>query len=118
MKVHYCMTQSIMLNFISVELDRLKLAMKNLESDSVDIGNGVFVKKVALSALRGVSGTCNIYGRHVFKHLFQTDEVVGRSLMGKKCNARKDSVFNPAVNEKKRDAIMRKITDKRKFKCL
>ena len=38
--------------------------------------------------------------------MFETHEVVGRSLMGKKCNAKKNLEVSPAVNERKRDAVI------------
>jgi hypothetical protein len=96
------------LNSYLDELQSLKLALESSECDSIDIGNSVFVKKSALSALKSVSPKVNIYARHIFKHVFETHEVVGRSLMGKTCNARKEANVTASVDERKRDAVMRK----------
>jgi len=56
-----------------------------------------------------MSGSANIFSRNLFKHVFEIYEIVGRSLIGKKCNAWKPLEVNSAVNEAKRDGLIRKI---------
>jgi len=94
-----------------VELDTLKKTLLVTESDAVDIGGEIVLKKSALSALKSVSPTLNVYARNVFKLAFQVDEVVGRSLMGKSCNAnvKKSPGQNASVDTRKRDAIIGKL---------
>lgn len=94
--------------------------LKKSENDQVDIGNDVYVQKSTISALKSVTGTVNVYARHIFKHVFATHEVVGRSLMGKKCNAKKNLEVNPAVNERKRDAVISNLekSEQNEYKIL
>ena len=60
----------------------------------------------AVSTIRTISSSLNIFGRNLFRAVFATDEIVGRSLMGKRCNANTGRELLPSIDPLKRDAVI------------
>ena len=75
----------------------------------IDIGNSVMVDSGVIAALKTVSCTRNVFARNLFRAVFSTDQLVGRSLTGKKCNANGKAEHLPSVETAKRDAVIGKI---------
>ena len=81
---------------------------RGLATGSTDIGNGVMVNSSAITTIKTISSKLNVFGRNLFRAVFPTDEVVGRSLMGKRCNANGNRETVPSIDPEKRDAVIGK----------
>ena len=92
------------------ELEAIQTEHENcsLANGSTDIGNGVIVNSSAISTIQTISSKLNVFGRNLFRAVFSTDEIVGRSLMGKRCNANGNKESLPSIDPVKRDAIIGK----------
>ena len=65
----------------------LTTRLNNAISPEVDIGNGVLLEKGQLLGILQASETTTKLALNLFRALFQREEVVGKSLSGKKSNA-------------------------------
>lgn len=83
----------------------LKATIEN-PGDEVDIGNGVFLKREFLLTIKATSGTTNVFGRCLFKKIFESHEIIGYSLMGKGCNAINSNEKTPSIDPRRRDALI------------
>lgn len=72
----------------------------------MDIGEGVMVKREDLSAAKLTSHGPSTLARNLFRILFKKEELVGKSLLGRMCNANKHLNPLPAVDSLRRDAII------------
>ncbi|CAG7784731.1 unnamed protein product, partial [Allacma fusca] len=69
-------------------------------------GSGVFLKGSKIAAAKLGSKTPPILARNLFRYLFRPEELNGRSLMGRTCNANKQLEALPTVDPVKRDAVI------------
>ena len=62
-----------------------------------------------------VSDGAEKLARNLMRALFDESELVGRSLFGKVCNANKLLPTRPAIDQKRRDAIIRNFYDNKTY---
>ncbi|KAH7951986.1 hypothetical protein HPB52_016403 [Rhipicephalus sanguineus] len=73
----------------------------------VDIGSGVMVEELQLDNLeRGCPGNPGKFARGLLRILFTPDELKGKSLFGRKCNAKKDLEAKEALNPVRVKAVI------------
>ncbi|KAM7303314.1 uncharacterized protein ISCGN_013276 [Ixodes scapularis] len=77
-----------------------------LESPKVDIGYGVLVEQTALAGLKSAGVSASKYVRGLLKVVFSEEELKGKSLRGRKCNAQKESEVKPALDPVKLQAVL------------
>ncbi len=93
---------------LKAEFESSKSTARKSDAGVVDIGNGILLPREFLTTIKSVSSSMNIYARNLFKHLFESHELVGYSLMGKGCNANKTSK-QPSIDPIRRDALIGKL---------
>lgn len=88
------------------ENQSLKLQINN-PVDEVDIGNGIMLKNEFIVTIKAASPSTNAFGRCLLRKLFENDEIIGYSLMGKGCAANKTETL-PSIDPRRRDALIGK----------
>ena len=89
------------------ENEALKSTIQS-SNENIDIGNGVLLSQEFLHTIKATSGTVNIFGRTMFRKLFQPHQLIGCSLIGKGFNANPSQKL-PPVDPARRDALIGKI---------
>ncbi|KAG0437885.1 hypothetical protein HPB47_017243 [Ixodes persulcatus] len=77
-----------------------------LSSPKVDIGSGVLVEQTTLDGLKAAGVSASKYVRGLLKAVFSTEELKGKSLRGRKCNAQKEGEVKPALDPVKLKAVI------------
>lgn len=73
----------------------------------MDIGGGVFVEATTLSRLSvHHKGSPCRFARDLLRAVFTEDELRGRSLTGRKCNAQKDAVAKDPLDPVRVSAVI------------
>ncbi|XP_077564671.1 uncharacterized protein LOC144180159 [Haemaphysalis longicornis] len=73
----------------------------------VDLGHGVLASEVVVKALRNsCAGNATKFARALLKNLFTKEELKGKSLFGKQCNARKDLLPKTALDSARVQAVI------------
>lgn len=76
-------------------------------SSQVDIGNGVLVDAGTLARIKADSkGSACRFARSMVRLLFTSEELVGRSLYGRKSNSHKDAAVKDAIDPVRWNAIL------------
>ncbi len=70
-------------------------------------GSSVWLKKFDLDRIKMISKHPTVLARNLFRHFFTSEELSTHSLFGLKCNANKDTPVLPAIDDRKRDSIIR-----------
>ncbi|CAG7827451.1 unnamed protein product [Allacma fusca] len=86
--------------------DKLNCASSAKAKIELVTGSGIFLKKSKVAAAKLGSHSPNILARNLFRYLFKKEEVLGHSLMGRTCNANRQSSALPSINAEKRDALV------------
>lgn len=71
-------------------------------------GTGVKITVGEMTSIKMVSHQPTVLARNLFRRFFSTEELSTHSLLGKTCNANRDSASLPAIDNIRRDAIMSK----------
>ncbi|CAG7649996.1 unnamed protein product [Allacma fusca] len=85
---------------------KLKSYGVNKKKIELSEGSGVYLRSSKVAAAKLASKTPSILARNLFRYVFSSEEMTGRSLLGRKCNANKEVSALPAVDPVKRDAIV------------
>ena len=77
----------------------------------VDIGNGVLVERGRLLAITQASNSATKLARNLFISLFKRDDVIGKSLTGRRSNAHlTTSEMKNALNPAKVNAVIGNVS--------
>jgi len=77
--------------------------------DNVDIGNGVLLNKEFLSTIKATSGTANIFGRTLFKKLFESHEIIGTRLWVKDATRTRPRINHQLTREEGMHLLVRRV---------
>lgn len=69
-------------------------------------GSGVMINAGELASIKLVSREPTITARNLFRRLFTEEELSTHSLFGKKCNANKDAVPLPRIDQIRSNAVL------------
>ncbi|CAL8111758.1 unnamed protein product [Orchesella dallaii] len=86
------------------ELKELKADMD--EKSRMTIADGVHVERGALSTAKLMSTGPATLARNLFRIVFTKEELYGKSLLGKMCNANKNTNQLPSIDSVRRDAVI------------
>ncbi|XP_077552638.1 uncharacterized protein LOC144167142 [Haemaphysalis longicornis] len=73
----------------------------------VDIGSGVLVEEGALEALQSnCPGSAAKFARGLLRIVFAPEELLGRSMLGKPCNVKKNCTHKEALDPTRLQAVI------------
>jgi len=76
------------------------------DESAVDIGNGVMVPKRQLESISAMSTDACKFARNLLRAVFSKEELTGKSLFGNFCNANRNNVPSPAIEDRQRNAVL------------